>query len=115
MSKRILSVVLTLAMVLSMFAGLATTASAASVNDVFTKVTSLDGLTSGEYLVVGATTTGNHTATVGAMATGTAGYMPICTPTIAGNDITFDGTAVTETAIWTLTRTEADGVVSFRS
>ena len=113
MKKKVLSMILAIAMVVSMFAGLATTASAASVNDVFTKVTSLDELTSGEYLVVGATTTGNYTATVGAMTTGTAGYMPICTPTIAGNDITFDGTAVTETAIWTITRTEVDGVVSF--
>ncbi|MGM9564150.1 MAG: hypothetical protein ACI3VQ_08790, partial [Faecousia sp.] len=113
MTKKFLSMLLAIAMVVSMFAGLATTASAASVNDVFTKVTSLDELTSGEYLIVGATTTGNYTATVGAMATGTAGYMPICTPTIAGNDITFDGTAVTETAIWTITRTEADSVVSF--
>lgn len=113
MTKKFLSMLLAIAMVVSMFAGLATTASAASVNDVFTKVTSLNELTSGEYLIVGATTTGNYTATVGAMATGTAGYMPICTPTIAGNDITFDGTAVTESAIWKITRTEADGVVSF--
>ena len=111
--KKILSMILAIAMVVSMFAGITITANAASVNDVFTKITSLDDLTSGEYLVVGATTTGNNTATVGAMTTGTAGYMSICTPTIAGNDITFDGTAVTETAIWTVTRTEADSVVSF--
>ncbi|MDY2719741.1 MAG: hypothetical protein SOV46_02885, partial [Candidatus Faecousia sp.] len=111
--KKILSMILAIAMVVSMFAGITITANAASVNDVFTKITSLDDLTSGEYLVVGATTTGKNTATVGAMTTGTAGYMSICTPTIAGNDITFDGTAVTETAIWTVTRTEADSVVSF--
>ena len=59
--KKFLSAILTLAMILSMFAGLVTTANAATVNDVFTKITSLAQLTDGEYMIVGATTSGNYT------------------------------------------------------
>ncbi len=60
MTKKILSMILAIAMVVTMFAGLATTASAAAVGDVFTKVTTLDELTTGEYIIVGTKTDGTR-------------------------------------------------------
>ncbi|MBE6985250.1 MAG: hypothetical protein E7434_06550 [Ruminococcaceae bacterium] len=106
MHKKILSMILAIAMLVSMFAGIAVTASAANVNDVFTKITSIDELTTGEYLVVGATTTGSYTANAGAMITSNAGFMSYATPTISDGEIVYDGETIPATAIWTVTKNE---------
>ena len=108
MQKKIISMILAIAMVITMFAGIAVTTSAAETGSVFTKITSMDQLTDGEYLVVGATTTGNYTAKTGTMVNTGNAFMGYETPEIVDGAIVIDGEAVTATSVWTITKT-ADG------
>ncbi len=105
MQKKIISMILAIAMVITMFAGIAVTTTAAETGAAFTKITSMDQLTDGEYLVVGTTTTGNYTGIVGTMLTGNSGFMGRESIETLGDQIVLDGEAVTAASVWTIEKT----------
>lgn len=60
LTKRLLSTLLVLCMVLSMLPTIGLTASAATVSGTFTKVTSLAEATSGQYVIIGTKTASSY-------------------------------------------------------
>ena len=93
MKKKVLSMILAIAMVISMFAGLATTASAASYT--WTRVTSIETLKTGGQFIIGYEANANSgviipMANTGSATTSAAGFMYSGAAAASGDKTTID-------------------------
>ncbi|MGM9552679.1 MAG: hypothetical protein ACI3V2_00100, partial [Faecousia sp.] len=93
MKKKVLSMILAIAMVISMFAGLATTASAASYT--WTRVTSIDTLKAGGQFIIGYEAEANSgviipMANTGSATTSATGFMYSGATAASGDKTTID-------------------------